>query len=44
MITIGKATLHNCDCMTLLKETPDKFYEASIKRIKQATAQERLFE
>jgi site-specific DNA-methyltransferase (adenine-specific) len=30
MITIGKATLHNCDCMELLKATPDKFYDLAI--------------
>jgi site-specific DNA-methyltransferase (adenine-specific) len=30
MITIGKATLHNCDCMELLKATPDKFYDMAI--------------
>jgi site-specific DNA-methyltransferase (adenine-specific) len=29
-ITIGKATLHNIDCMDLLKETPDKFYDLAI--------------
>lgn len=29
-ITIGKATIHNCDCMELLKNTPDKFYDLSI--------------
>ncbi len=27
---IGKATLYNMDCMTLLKSTPDKFYELAI--------------
>ena len=27
MITIGKATIHNIDCMELLKATPDKFYD-----------------
>ena len=27
---IGKATLHNIDCMELLKATPDKFYELAI--------------
>jgi site-specific DNA-methyltransferase (adenine-specific) len=27
---IGKATLHNIDCMELLKATPDKFYEIAI--------------
>lgn len=87
-VIIGKATLHNMDCMELLKATPDKFYEwlltnyaktgnkildthlgsgshaiacnnlgfeltaceldkdyfdASVKRITQATAQEKLF-
>ncbi|MES1989242.1 MAG: DNA methyltransferase [Pseudomonadota bacterium] len=30
MITIGKATLHNIDCMELLKATPDKFYDLAI--------------
>lgn len=30
MVTIGKATLHNCDCMDLLKSTPDKFYDLAI--------------
>ena len=30
MITIGKATIHNCDCMELLKDTPDKFYDLAI--------------
>lgn len=30
MITIGKATLHNMDCMELLKATPDKFYDLAI--------------
>jgi site-specific DNA-methyltransferase (adenine-specific) len=29
-ITIGKATLHNMDCMELLKATPDKFYDLAI--------------
>lgn len=29
-ITIGKATIHNCDCMELLKATPDKFYDLAI--------------
>jgi len=29
-VTIGKATLHNCDCMELLKATPDKFYDLAI--------------
>lgn len=29
-ITIGKATLYNCDCMELLKATPDKFYDLAI--------------
>ena len=28
--TIGKATIYNMDCMTLLKETPDKFYDLAI--------------
>jgi site-specific DNA-methyltransferase (adenine-specific) len=27
---IGKATLHNMDCMELLKATPDKFYDLAI--------------
>lgn len=27
---IGKATIHNIDCMELLKATPDKFYELAI--------------
>lgn len=27
---IGKATLHNMDCMELLKNTPDKFYDLAI--------------
>lgn len=27
---IGKATLHNMDCMELLKDTPDKFYDLAI--------------
>jgi site-specific DNA-methyltransferase (adenine-specific) len=30
MITIGKATIHNMDCMELLKATPDKFYDLAI--------------
>lgn len=30
MITIGKATLYNMDCMELLKATPDKFYDLAI--------------
>ena len=30
MITIGKATIHNMDCMDLLKATPDKFYDLAI--------------
>ena len=29
-ITIGKATIHNVDCMELLKATPDKFYDLAI--------------
>ena len=29
-IIIGKSTLHNCDCMKLLKATPDKFYDLAI--------------
>ena len=29
-VIIGKATLHNIDCMELLKATPDKFYELAI--------------
>jgi len=29
-VTIGKATIHNCDCMELLKATPDKFYDLAI--------------
>jgi len=29
-VTIGKATLYNCDCMELLKATPDKFYDLAI--------------
>ena len=29
-ITIGKATIHNMDCMDLLKSTPDKFYDLAI--------------
>lgn len=29
-ITIGKATIHNMDCMELLKATPDKFYDLAI--------------
>ena len=29
-IIIGKATLHNIDCMELLKATPDKFYNLAI--------------
>ena len=29
-IIIGKSTLHNCDCMELLKATPDKFYDLAI--------------
>lgn len=28
--TIGKATIHNMDCMELLKATPDKFYDLAI--------------
>jgi site-specific DNA-methyltransferase (adenine-specific) len=28
--TIGKATIYNMDCMTLLKETPDKFYDLAL--------------
>lgn len=27
---IGKATLHNMDCMDLLKATPDKFYDLAV--------------
>jgi len=27
---IHKNTLYNCDCMQLLKETPDKYYELAI--------------
>jgi site-specific DNA-methyltransferase (adenine-specific) len=27
---IGKATIHNIDCMDLLKATPDKFYDLAI--------------
>ena len=27
---IGKATIHNMDCMELLKATPDKFYDLAI--------------
>jgi site-specific DNA-methyltransferase (adenine-specific) len=27
---IGKSTLHNIDCMELLKATPDKFYDLAI--------------
>lgn len=30
MITIGKATLHNMDCMKLLKATPNNFYDLAI--------------
>lgn len=30
MITTGKATLHNMDCMELLKATPDNFYDLAI--------------
>lgn len=30
MITIGKATVYNADCMDLLKATPDKFYDLAI--------------
>lgn len=30
MITIGKATIYNMDCMELLKATPDKFYDLAI--------------
>ena len=26
-VIIGKATIYNCDCMELLKATPDKFYD-----------------
>jgi site-specific DNA-methyltransferase (adenine-specific) len=29
-VTIGKATIHNCDCMELLKATPDKFYDLAV--------------
>jgi site-specific DNA-methyltransferase (adenine-specific) len=29
-VIIGKATLHNIDCMELLKATPDKFYDLAI--------------
>jgi site-specific DNA-methyltransferase (adenine-specific) len=29
-IIIGKVTLHNIDCMELLKATPDKFYDLAI--------------
>lgn len=39
MITIGKATIYNMDCTELDKD----YFDASIKRIRQATAQERLF-
>jgi site-specific DNA-methyltransferase (adenine-specific) len=28
--TIGKATIYNMDCMELLKNTPDKFYDLAI--------------
>jgi site-specific DNA-methyltransferase (adenine-specific) len=28
--TIGKATIYNMDCMTLLKETPDNYYQLAI--------------
>ena len=27
---IGNATLYNCDCMELMKDTPDKYYELAI--------------
>ena len=30
MIAICKATIHNLDCMELLKATPDKFYDLAI--------------
>ncbi|MGB2833004.1 MAG: DNA methyltransferase [Methylotenera sp.] len=30
MIKIGMATIHNMDCMELLKNTPDKFYDLAI--------------
>lgn len=30
MITIGKATIHNMDCMELLKATPGNFYDLAI--------------
>ena len=30
MITIGKATIYNMNCMELLKNTPDKFYDLAI--------------
>lgn len=29
-VIIGKATIHNMDCMDLLKATPDKFYDLAI--------------
>ena len=29
-VTIGRATIHNMDCMWLLKTTPDKFYDLAI--------------
>lgn len=29
-VIIGKATLHNADCMDLMKVTPDKFYDLAI--------------
>ena len=29
-VIIGKATIYNCDCMELLKATPDKFYDLAI--------------
>lgn len=30
MTKIGRATLHNIDCIELLKDTPDKFYDLAI--------------
>lgn len=30
MIKIGKAELHNCDCMELMKQYPDNYFELAI--------------
>lgn len=30
MIKIGKAELHNCDCMELMRQYPDKYFDLAI--------------